>query len=195
VADIIFFRTHCQITWQSSLISVGSLNRLLIPIGPFFQLQYKSLLYLGKAYWRAAEKCKICYAALESGLPVHKNLLESIWGHFKNNIGECYRVILKKSPIFPIIFTFTARRMENAIAHQRTYLRNSKTNRDSSLDLELFIFVKKILLLSRDTVPLKNIFLVLKNVYAKLPLLSQVQKASWKKANVQCSRRKIIVLI
>ena len=46
--------------------------------------------------------------------------------------------------------------MATAIAHQRNILEIQKTTRGSKLDLELLIFVKIILILSRDLVPLNE---------------------------------------
>ncbi len=45
------------------LFLISSLDALLIPIGPLFQLQYNSLAWI-KANWRAAEKCYKFGAAL-----------------------------------------------------------------------------------------------------------------------------------
>jgi hypothetical protein len=39
MVEIIFIVVRCQITWRASLSPIGSLDKLLIPIGPVFQLQ------------------------------------------------------------------------------------------------------------------------------------------------------------
>ncbi len=35
----VIFGVRCQITWRPSLFPIGSLDKLLIPIGPLFLLQ------------------------------------------------------------------------------------------------------------------------------------------------------------
>ncbi len=71
-----FIGVRCQITWWPSLLSIGSLAELLIPILSIVlaPICFSKLL---KDYSRAAEKCKICV------LLVHRNLRESNQGHFK----------------------------------------------------------------------------------------------------------------
>ncbi len=59
------------------------------------------------------------------------------------------------SPIiftFPYVFTLTAERLANVIAHHRNIEIQQTSRGGSYLDLEQFIFVKKILILSCDQV-------------------------------------------
>jgi hypothetical protein len=55
--EIIIFGGCCQITLRPFVFPIGSLDEVLIPIGPLFQLLYKSQA-LKKNLFEAAEKCK-----------------------------------------------------------------------------------------------------------------------------------------
>jgi hypothetical protein len=48
MGEIIFFGFRCQIAWRPSLFLIGTLEEHLIPIGPFFHLQYNFLTFKKK---------------------------------------------------------------------------------------------------------------------------------------------------
>jgi|LakMenEpi03Aug12_release.lakeMendotaPanAssembly.Ray.scaffolds.fasta_scaffold546528_1 hypothetical protein len=73
-------------------------------------------------------------------LPVHRYLLGSGWGRYERNIGECYTLFLKKSPIIinsPICFHL------NHMVIRGTPSK-SKNQRGTYLNLELCIIAKNI---------------------------------------------------
>ncbi len=91
------------------MFPIGSLDELLISIGPLFQVQCHFLAYctVEKAHWRAAEKCRNFCAVLEYVLPVHRIYQSVDKVIFKNNIRECNSVILKNM-FHQYVFTLTA---------------------------------------------------------------------------------------
>jgi hypothetical protein len=48
MGEILFIGVCCQIIWRPSLFPIGSLEKLMIPIGLLFQLQYDFLV--GKSF-------------------------------------------------------------------------------------------------------------------------------------------------
>ncbi len=79
MGEILFFRFRCQIAWRPSLFLIGTLEEHLIPIGPFFHLQYNLLTF----------KKNLC-ATLVYALPFHRNLLENSEVIYKQNWRMVY---------------------------------------------------------------------------------------------------------
>jgi hypothetical protein len=75
MSEILCIGVRCLITWRPSLLPIGSLVELLLPIGPLFQFSN-----FVKAYSRTAKRKHFC-VALEYVLSVHRNLLESGRGY------------------------------------------------------------------------------------------------------------------
>ncbi len=97
--------------------------KILISNGTLLQIQYNLLPWwkpiggpqrIEKSTW------------IEYDLSVHRNLLESGWGHYETNwtVLIC-TVLFKKSPIFiisPVYFQLNRREVSNEIVHQRNIL-------------------------------------------------------------------------
>ncbi len=105
---------------------IGSLDELLIPIGPLFPLQYSFLAWQKpiRGLQRSFVQHGIFFACSQSSIKVCTRL-------FRSNIGKCYTVVLKQSPIIIIsrIYFHLSRcnwKMATAIAHQRNILEIQK---------------------------------------------------------------------
>ncbi len=142
---IIFIGVRFQITWRPSLFPIGSLGKLLTPVGPLFQLRCNFV-----AWWKPfcgpqwntkvfAQDSNMCWVFTE----IYWSLDEVIMKEY---------VFLRSLQyiIFPLCNHL------NCWERQLLIRGNIKNNRSSSQDLEFYIFVKN-WLISRDPVPLKRL--------------------------------------
>ncbi len=91
---------------------------------------------------------RICFGCSQKSIGIWTR---SVW----NNIGECYTVVLKKSPTIFISPFLNCLGNGNCNSSSEKRLRNPKTITGSYLDLQLLIFGKK-WIVSRDPVPSKD---------------------------------------
>jgi hypothetical protein len=101
------------------------------------------------AYSRAAENCKQFRVALEYVLSVHRNLLESGWGHYETASKSVMQWFFQYLLFLQYISYWTAGKMANVITHQKNILKIEKP---------VVVFRPRTILwiLSRDPVPLKT---------------------------------------
>ncbi len=130
-----------------------TLAELFIHISPLFKLVFQNW------YQKTIRGAKVKFVHdPRIVLLFHRNLLQCRCAHFEilfESVKCDFEEISNRYLFLQYVFKFTTWKIANAIPHQRPIIKVKKTSRNSYLEVELSIFVKKWILL-RDPVPLKT---------------------------------------